>query len=415
MQPPVGDAPAAATEMSISRVVSRLSAMPVVVDRRLIPTFGRTALPALDAPRVGVLWRDIAASAADSSRAGDLPVLEAAHFADKRLVVFGEQHQQSQVLKAQLLAMSFYASESARLRRRLHVVLEHFNFQQDDLLLRFASRAIGEAELLGAYAEAREGFDLRHYLPLLQLARELGLVVSGGFPPRQWAAAVNRQGVDAARQHYASETPADFDAARWGEQVCTIAEKQVSYLESMMGDRPATMPCQTPLPALPSGGSFYQSTISTTTAGAAGQSEARRGYFTKGLFPAQALKDTFFAHATDKLLAQEPPVNVLAVCGLGHSEFGIGLLERLHTLRSVGSDHAVDDADVAGDRTGTTGTGAGRKPGNTIKRSEVLLIASKDSASGEYLSGDGTPPNAPADPECEDILADLVVPYEADE
>ena len=276
---------------------------------------------------------------------------------------------------------------------------------------------------------------MRHYLPILLLARELNVTVSGGFPPRQWASSINKAGVSTTRRDFDSEIPASFRKDgeaewRWSAQVESIDAVQVSYLESMMADRPATLPPQTPLPPTPppsthSSRQSYAASFASATDSQPAENATRRsrGYFERGLYPAQAVKDTFLAWTIDNLFLrrQQPSsrhgrvdvvddgreLNVLAICGLGHAEFGIGLLERLSLLSP--STATTTTTTTATDDNGSSTTGA------VLSRRDVLLIASKDLDSGEYQIVPPPPPPPDAQNDSHDILADLVIPYRIDD
>ena len=56
----------------------------------------------------------------------------------------------------------------------LHILLEHFNFEQQPLLDAYAMGRIDMAGLVAAYEEGGEGHDVAAYEPLLPLAREPG-------------------------------------------------------------------------------------------------------------------------------------------------------------------------------------------------------------------------------------------------
>lgn len=62
--------------------------------------------------------------------------------------------------------------------------MEAFNVLQQSSLDAFARNEITIDHLIEEYAKSEEGFDLHHFLPLLTLAREGGVQVRAGFPPR---------------------------------------------------------------------------------------------------------------------------------------------------------------------------------------------------------------------------------------
>lgn len=286
-------------------------------DTRSIPSFNSTlATPAH--PVTERAWSSLLSSSS-------LTELEPSIFDGKRVVMFGEQHQQPAVLKAQLLILKSLYQHATANKKRVVMVLEHFNFEQNELLKQFSEASISDDEFIAEYGKSKEGFPMRHYLPLLLLSRELEVPILGGFPPRPWASLVNKESLSALKTSNAFKIPENFDDARW-TRVSEISGEQVAYLRSMMSGRP---------PKLPS------------------DEETAAGYHS-GILPAQTLKDTFFAWSIDQQLA-DPGVVVYSVCGLGHCEFGICATPRMERAT----------------------------------RKETLIIASKSWDSTEYQVEDG--------------------------
>ncbi|PWN51419.1 hypothetical protein IE53DRAFT_386217 [Violaceomyces palustris] len=159
-----------------------------------------------------------------------------------RLIFFGEQHHQRQVLRAQLQSLHSLSKLCARFSSledrqsthdaketfphdqgrpdpcnreppqppcegahrgggrgpiyKLHLVLEHFSISDQPMLDAFSSNRLSPSRLEEAYSNfSREGFRLSHYMPLLLLARELDVPIWGGFPPREWARKAFKEGV----------------------------------------------------------------------------------------------------------------------------------------------------------------------------------------------------------------------------
>lgn len=306
----------------------------VMADREHIPSYRAT----LASPRPLKIrsW---------SEQRSDLPStpIDAQLFAGKRLVIFGEQHHQAQVLRAQMQIMSMLHRQQQQ-SKQVVMILEHFNFQQNDLLDRFSKSLISSDAFMQEYAQSKEGFNLNHYLPLLLLARELGIPMYGGFPPRPWASVVYKESIEVLQAVEVKTIPRDFDEARW-RQVTQITNEHVAYLRSMMSGDPPSMPD----PA----------------------DDTRDETYTKGILPAQTLKDTFMAYTIDQHL-QQPETLVYAVCGLGHSEFEQCVSARVQACR----------------------------------RDEICLVATKDWSSEEYLARDAA---------CQgDLkLADIIILYDA--
>ncbi|CCG84341.1 protein of unknown function [Taphrina deformans PYCC 5710] len=278
--------------MAMQRVLARLSPLMVLANREYMPTFEATLACA---PDTETSWRDLL-------RKHNLSKFDARELQDKRVVLFGEQHHQSQVLKAQMTILSslHQLAQSGHTTKKVVMVMEHFNIEQDDLLHKFGQNQISSEDLIQEYAESREGFRLVHYLPLLLLARELGIRVHGGFPPRQWASLVHKESIEALRTSKDFLVPRDFGEDRWS-QVSRISREQVAYLRSMMSGQPPKLPDPKDVPT--------------------------QGYLS-GILPAQTLKDTFFAWSIDKHLSDSSVV-VFGVCGLGHSEYNLCASSRI--------------------------------------------------------------------------------------
>ena len=283
-----------------------------------------------------------------------------------RLVFFGEQHHQPEVMRAQLqtlhaLHQQCQFSSSPRITTdgnsaseqaettcaqkpasartpvyRLHLVLEHFSVLDQDMLNSFSQGKLGPDELAETYqAQSEESFHIGQYMPLLMLAKELNVPIWGGFPPRQWARQVFRDGVDdvkpdeerrvgAATQTKASLTQGEEDRpapprtaprsfiqsplfTSWNS-VTNISTAHRSYLSGLM--RPDLPPRFPQLPASEAEDSKQQSSITEES-----NCEATRhspiyptwllkpnNIETKGFGPAQALKDSYLAHITAWIL-----------------------------------------------------------------------------------------------------------------
>lgn len=309
--------------MSLQRVLTRLSPLLVMHDFRNIPSFSST-LPTPQHPIV--IERSWSSLLANTS----LTQFDSSMFDGKKIVMFGEQHQQPAVLKAQLLILQqlHQYAQTHSLKRHVVIVLEHFNFEQNDLLRRFSAELITEEEFIDEYEnQSREGFPMRHYLPLLLLSRELGIPIFGGFPPRPWASLVHKESLNALKNSATFKIPESFN--RWN-QVSEISKEQVAYLKSMMSGNPPKLPNPEDVPK-----AGYQS----------------------GILPAQTLKDSFFAWSIDEQLA-DPTVVVYSVCGLGHCEFGLCTTPRLEKA----------------------------------SRNEVLIVASKSWKSTEYQTQNDSSP-----------------------
>lgn len=375
----------------MQRGLARLSSLLLLNNRDLIPSFSSTVTSSPTTAKDRA-WSEIISPS-------DLTELKASLFAGKRVIFFGEQHQQSQVLRAQMkiiellhkssmssssnLVDTLSTHKSQRANKRVVIVMEHFNFLQTPMLDRFARNEMTVDDLVREYKEnSNEGFRIDLYIPILLLARELGISVRGGFPPREWASVVYKHSIGALKAHetYGPLVPHDFDEARWA-QVARIGREQVMYLRSLLSGAPPTPLSSTSnehehehdADVIKSNG-----TGTTTPDIDKGNKRERadddddgKDTFESGILPAQTLKDTFFAYAIDSALC-DPDVVVLAIGGLGHTEYGINASARLMQC----------------------------------SRAEVLLVASKAWDATEWI-GDGT---EPASEMCDDVI----VPYHSD-
>ncbi len=182
--------------------------------------------------------------------------------------------------------------------------MEHFNLLQQPLLHAFAET--GEAQPLQTeYAKSREGFRIHEggYLPLLQLARELPNVKSeivAGFPPREWARLIMKDGKEGILQDEAiTKTGVLTGLDSWdGLQV---SKEHNAYIRASISGNMPTI-----------------------------DQEPKQG----GLNAAQAFKDTIMAWKADQILhsqsSRESEKDMLVViCGSGHCEYDFGVTERI--------------------------------------------------------------------------------------
>ncbi|SPO31269.1 uncharacterized protein UTRI_05921_B [Ustilago trichophora] len=272
-----------------------------------------------------------------------------------RLIFFGEQHHQPQVMRAQLqtlhalhqqcqLASTSHpqsqADPSAKQSPiyRLHLILEHFSVLDQAMLNSFSNGNLGPEELAEAYqSQSEEAFHIGHYMPLLMLAKELHVPIWGGFPPRSWARQVFREGVESIKMDEEKRvshdspplTPAPHPKESTSHQkqpattpfrsplftswnaVTKISAAHRSYLSGLM--RPDLPPRFPQLPDTLAS----QSSASTPEHQDEGATRLSPIYPTwllkphniesKGFGPAQALKDSYLAHVTAWILRGARP------------------------------------------------------------------------------------------------------------
>lgn len=271
-----------------------------------------------------------------------------------KVIILGEQHHQPKVIAAQLKLLHTIALEPFNIR--ITVVMEHFNILQQMLLDNFALN--GEAKTLqDECAKSSEGFriDNTGYLPLLNLIRELENVAStvkAGFPPREWARVIMRQGKEGlVKQNEQALSSGGvlqgFD--RW-EDINVSPEHAAYIASSISGDKPE-------LPA-----ELSQS----------------------GLKTAQAFKDTIMAWTIDNEVkaaearqvagGESPEEIIVAICGSGHCEYDFGVTERIRSC----------------------------------SRDEILLLVCKSDDGAYWTNADGE-----ATANTGRLLADGIITYEA--
>lgn len=228
-----------------------------------------------------------------------------------KVIILGEQHHQPKVLAAQLQVVQTLATEPFNLK--ITIIMEHFNLLQQSILSDFG-RSGNAAQLQEEYAKSKEGFriDNTGYLPLLNLARELENVrdpIEAGFPPREWARIVMRQGKDGLLQDEATAKTGllnNFD--RWDD--LNVSPEHAAYISSSIsGEKPEV------------------------------QAEVSQG----GLKAAQAFKDAIMAwkidneveHAQNRQLESGGSQQevIVAICGSGHCEYDFGVTERIRSCK----------------------------------------------------------------------------------
>lgn len=168
---------------------------------------------------------------------------------------------------------------------------------------------------------------MTHYIPLLKLARQLGVRLVAGFPPRTWAQLAFRQGLDLVQQAeqrrvgLAGQIIPRF--TRW-DLVAQVSYAHSAYLGTLL--RPDTAPSFPSLLPDPHDQPVQPDHPYPT------DHLPPRPPQQKGFELAQVLKDTYLAHVIASQLRSsdsESRPAVFAVTGLGHCEYGQGAVERL--------------------------------------------------------------------------------------
>ncbi len=115
---------------------------------------------------------------------------------DKKIFYFGELHERNDVLQAQMASLKVLSEHGP-----LILGLEMFNVLQQALIDDYLQGIIDKDVLEREYQKGPEGFSLRHYGQLLDLAKQLGVSVKGLIIPRNMASLVVRKGLDALKEH----------------------------------------------------------------------------------------------------------------------------------------------------------------------------------------------------------------------
>ena len=219
---------------------------------------------------------------------------EAQALSAAKVVVFGEIHSMPPCVELQRKTADALLAASDG---RLHVILEHCNFEQQTLLDSYTSGSLSLAQLISEYEKGDEGHDLAAYEPLLSLAQEnpSRVALHAGFIPRSYARIVMRESLSAALDAAKAK---GFVAA---DETCEATDAHYSFFESLLTGRSVHS-------ADPPTGTFRK------------------------MFPAQVIKDAAMAHYANRLLAQQSNDDddrYLVVCGVGHSGYSHGVPERI--------------------------------------------------------------------------------------
>ena len=219
------------------------------------------------------------------------------------------------------------------------LVVEYFNLTQAQMLTDFSNQKLALPELASAYAKSSENFDVDHLSPLLLLANEKKVPIVAGFPPREWARDFLKDGegiLSKLKDEFAFDRPEDTKPKSMEHE---------AYFESLLS------------------GSAPRETVP--------EGETRKG---ARILPAQLLKDAVMAWSIDQQLAKGK--KVVALAGIGHLEYGFGILERVRQAKredmiliacksnneselwqhEQASGHGAEGAENLADRRGGTAT-----------------------------------------------------------
>ena len=241
-------------------------------------------------------------------------VAAAQEIARHRLVFFGEIHSMPSIIAFQRQVQASMVNEVSISNNnknnqnndaQVHVILEHFSFDLQELLDEYCSGKWTFEELVERYHElGEEGHDLYPYQELLEDAKAYGVRLHAGFLPRRFAKMLLQQGPDATVHAASAWLPA-------------------------LGDLQGTLFHYNVFESLLTGRSIYHSDQEPTDQ-------------FKRIFDAQVLKDVGMAHKINTLIEESsssstrsgrgegsPEDKFLVIAGNGHLLHYCGVPERV--------------------------------------------------------------------------------------
>lgn len=234
------------------------------------------------------------------------------------VVLFGEQHHQPSILKAQLCVLERMVTQSKLLSSQnpegtftVNVVMEMFNHQQQPLLDAYQANQISLTELIRQYS-GTEGFAMEHYGYILEVSKKLGAKLVAGFVPKLFCKMITREGKNKALEkiEQSGGLPKEF--------YVDGSEDHYQYFQGLISGN-----------------------LDTTV------DKYRR------IFPAQVLRDSSFAYTVmDIIQKSNGHARILGICGSGHLDYRFGIPERIspevstYVLTSRAQDDPVEH-DVA--------------------------------------------------------------------
>ena len=231
----------------------------------------------------------------------------------KRLVYFGEHHEQPEVVQLQFTILETLLNHVSNSQTEhpacVRVFLEHFSLEQQTLLDKFVhDKEMEMSELQKEYKETgNEGFAVEKYSSILQCARaeseKVKLIAS--FVPRRFAQLLVNEGIEEAHKSLS-----DLDenlAAYVKEHYVEGSETHYNLFESLISGRRLNK-------------HFNDD----------GEIKEPSERYRK-IFPAQVFKDSVMAGVIAKhlKLSESKDDKFLVIAGSGHLEYGFGIPERL--------------------------------------------------------------------------------------
>ncbi|KAG7348360.1 arsenite S-adenosylmethyltransferase [Nitzschia inconspicua] len=243
-----------------------------------------------------------------TSNFGYVPKDPAKEIGKHKVVFLGEIHSMPPIISFQRQVQKEMNEQSDQ----LHVILEHFSFDLQDVLDRYLDDETDFDGLQEQYhAIGEEGHDLEPYRGLLEDAKQHGIRLHAGFLPRKYARMLMKEGEDAAINAAAQFLPQKVDL--------NGSEFHYNVFESFL-----------------SGRSLYNTKNTEGLEGSSllSQIEPPSDQFRK-IFKAQVLKDEAMAHRVVELLKessnnpQGDNEKFLVIAGNGHLKHYCGVPERV--------------------------------------------------------------------------------------
>ncbi len=224
--------------------------------------------------------------------------------AQHKLVFLGEIHSMPPIISFQREIQAEMSKQSDK----LHVILEHFSFDLQELLDQYMDDEIDFEELVDRYhSMGDEGHHLEPYRDLLEDAKRQGVHLHAGFLPRKYARMLMKEG----------EEPALEAASEWLPKDVNLDSSDFHYnvFESLL-----------------SGRSIYQSKSSGESDD---ESLSEPSDQFRKIFKAQVLKDEAMAHRVTELIRKQDnekdarDEKFLVIAGNGHLLHYCGVPERV--------------------------------------------------------------------------------------
>lgn len=278
--------------------------------------------------------------------------------AQHKLVFLGEIHSMPPIISFQREIQA----EMSKQADRLHVILEHFSFDLQEILDRYMDDEINFEQLVDEYHMiGEEGHHLEPYRDLLEDAKRQGVHLHAGFLPRKYARMLMREG----------EAPALEAASKWLPKDVNLDSSDFHYnvFESLL-----------------SGRSIYNSNSSEDSEEE--KADEPSDQF-RNIFKAQVLKDEAMAHRVTGLIQNnenEEEVHnekFLVIAGNGHLLHYCGVPERV--LRE-NPEMAADTCLVISENTTSEslmGKNTGEIEGNSDMFDKGECVNNDDSKGGD--------------------------------